>query len=317
MNLRQIQQFLAVCEARNLSKAAERLHMAQPPLSISIKRLERELGGALFLRERRGVRLTAVGEAILPSARQIAFHADRLRKVAADAAGGVGGTLRIGFIGSATYQLFPRTLPLFRKRYPLVLLDLRERSTVQILREIDNDELDIGLIRYPVFEPTTAKLVPVEIDTLVAALPARSPLAMRKRLRLQDLAEEPFILYSEAMAPNLRGQVTGACQAAGFTPKVVQEAVQVQTIVSLVESGIGVALVPSICKAQASSGVVFRPLSGSADRLSIAIAVAMRADTETRAAVHFRDLLLSARPPSPVAQKSVLRKGRPKSGEPL
>src|ERR1700759_357827 len=101
-----------------------------------MKRLEDELGNALFVRERRGVRLTAIGEAVLPSARQIAFHADQLRKAAADAAGGIGGTLRIGFIGSATYELFPRTLPLFREKYPSVLLDLRERSTAQILREL-------------------------------------------------------------------------------------------------------------------------------------------------------------------------------------
>ena len=291
MNFRQIQQFLAVAETLNFRKAAERLHMAQPPLSVSIKRLEQDLGSALFVRHRRGLRLTATGEGILGHARQIAFHSDQLRKSAAQAAGGVGGQLRIGFVGSATYTLFPRTLPLFRERYPNVVLDLRERSTTQILREIESGELDLGLVRYPVTEATAAALTPVEHDQLVAALPGASSLAKRKRLRLRDLAGQPFIMYSSAAAQNLRSQVVSACQAECFMPYVVQEAVQVQTVVSLVASGMGVAIVPSVSQAQPSQGVVFRELAGASGRLDIALAVAMHADTAPPAAVRFRQLL--------------------------
>ncbi len=301
MHTRLIRQFLAVAETQNFRKAAERLHMAQPPLSVAIKRMEEDLGGALFIRERRGVRLTPLGEAILADARQIAFHADQLRKSAASASTGLAGTLRVGFVGSATYSLLPRTLPVFRERYPLITLELRERTTTQILREIEADQLDLGLVRFPVFEPTQAAVVPVEPDTLVVALSARHPLARRRQLKLSDLSEEAFVMYSAAAAPNLRGQVMLACQAEGFTPKVIQEAVQIQTVVSLVESGMGVALVPSVCSRHAAPGVIFRSLVSPKAHLSIALAAVTRPETEPRTATRLRELLLELSPPISVS----------------
>jgi DNA-binding transcriptional LysR family regulator len=292
MNLRQLRQFLAVAETLNFRKAAERLHMAQPPLSVAIKRMESDLGTPLFLRERRGLRLTAAGEAVLPHARQIAFHADQLRRTAAEASQGIGGVLRIGFVGSATYALFPRCLPVFRERYPRVLLELHESSTREVLRDIESGQLDAGVVRYPLSEPTTARLLPVEHDQLVAVVPRGSPLAQRRRLALTDLQHEPFVLYATPAALNLRSQVVALCQAAGFTPAVAQEAVQVQTILSLVESGLGVALVPSVSQTQASAGVVFRGLAGSNERFNVSLAVATSADTESPAAGRFRELVM-------------------------
>jgi DNA-binding transcriptional LysR family regulator len=291
MNLRQLQQFLAVAETLNFRKAAERLHMAQPPLSVSIKRLEEDLGTPLFLRERRGLRLTSAGESILLHARQISFHAAELRRAALDAAGGVGGVLKIGFIGSATYTLFPRALPAFRARYPRVTLDLRERTTREILREVENGELDLGLVRYPLIEDSAVSLLPVEHDRLVVALPKGSALAMRKRLQVKDLEHEPFVIYAASAALNLRAQVLSVCRAAGFSPTIVQEAVQVQTILSLVESGLGVALVPSLSESQGTRGLVFRTLGNDA-RLAVAIAVATHPLTEPPAARRFRELLV-------------------------
>lgn len=291
MNLRQIRQFLAVSETLNFRKAAERLHMAQPPLSVSIRKLEDDLGTPLFVRLRRGLRLTSAGEAVLAHARQIAFHSDELRKASADAAEGVGGNLRIGFVGSATYALFPKALPAFRTRFPRVTLDLRERTTTAILKEIESGELDLGLVRYPLVESTTARLQPVEHDRLVAAFPAGSRLLERQRITLKDLAHESFIMYSAVAALNLRAQVVTACQKAGFNPRVVQEAVQVQTILSLVESGLGIALVPEASTAHASPGLMFRELAGSQRQLEIAIAVATHASAESPAARSFRELL--------------------------
>lgn len=291
MHVRQVRQFIAVAETLNFRKAAERLNMAQPPLSIAIKRMEDDLGGALFIRERRGVRLTAMGEAILEDARQISFHHDQLRKAAGGASTGLVGTLRIGFIGSATYSLFPRVLPVFRKRFPLVELELRERTTTQILREIESDQLDLGLVRFPVFEPTHARVSPVEPDLLVVALQRDHPLARRSRLKLRDLADQRFVMYSSVAALNLRGQVMLACQTAGFTPNVVQEAIQVQTIVSLVEGGIGIAIVPSICQRNTSEQVVFRPLIAPQEHLSVAIAAVTRPEAEPRTVTLLRQVL--------------------------
>lgn len=300
MNLRQIRQFIAVAEAASLRKAAEKLHMAQPPLTVAIRRMETELGGRLFERHRKGMSLTPLGQAILGDARQVAFHADQLGKAAASASQGLTGSLSIGFVGSANYTLLPRALPLFREQYPMVTLDLRERTTTQILRDVEAGSLDVGLVRYPIFEPTTAQVSPVEHDVLVAVLPRVHPLARKKSLKLRDLAGQPFVMYSSVSALNLRGHVMLICQSAGFKPSVAQEAVQVQTIIGLVESGLGVALVPSISQRHAPDGVVFLPLDASPKQIGVALAVVTRPQTATTPTQHFRELLENLRDASPV-----------------
>ena len=286
-----MKQLAALAETLNFRRAAERLHMAQPALSVSIRRLEEELNTQLLVRDRRGVRLTPPGEAVLAHARRIVFHTDQLKRDAASASGGTSGRLRIAFVGSAAYSLFPRVLPAFRERYPQVELDLREGTTTQMLRQVERGEIDLALVRYPVIEATTAVLRPVESDVLVVALLSGSPLARRRTLRLRDLADEDFVAYSATAAMNLRMQIVAACQAAGFTPRIVQEAVQVQTVLSLVGSGIGVALVPSRSKMQAPAGVEFKGLSDRGDRLDTALAVAMHAQNEPAAALRFREVL--------------------------
>lgn len=305
MNARLVRQFLAIADTGSFRKAAEQLHMSQPPLSAAIQRLEAELGGKLFVRERRGTRLTPLGEAIVDDARQIAFHEDQLRKSANNATIGFSGVLRIGFIGSATYTLLPRALPVFRRRYPLVMLELHERTTSQIMADVAQGSLDLGLVRYPAMEPTSTLLTPVEPDALVAALEAGHPLLSRGRLKLQDLADEPFIMYSAAAAPNLRAQVFLVCQAAGFSPRVAQEAVQVQTLLSLVGSGMGTALVPSVSGSTAPRNVVLRALDGRGNMsLSVAIAAVTRRGGESILVQRFRDVLLEVqRPPSPASSR--------------
>jgi DNA-binding transcriptional LysR family regulator len=290
MNFRQITQFLAVVETQSFRKAAERLHIAQPPLSTGIRRLEADLGAPLFERSKRGVRLTDAGRVILVDAQQIAFHAEQLRSAVVALRNGVGGRLRIGFVGSATYAMLPRVLPLFRERYPNVVLDLREGTTTQILRDLEAGALDLGLVRYPVAEATPIEIRPVEWDRLVVALPMHHPLTRRKRVALSDLANEAFIMYSASSAVNLRAQVMLVCQTAGFTPRVTQEAVQVQTLVSLVESGIGVALVPAACSTGSTRRVVFRDVSSDAS-LAVALGVAMQPSADGSAAQRFRQML--------------------------
>lgn len=291
MNLRQLEQFVAIADAGGFRRGAEALGMAQPPLSVAIRKLEKTLGGQLFDRGRQGVVLTPLGLAILDDARQAAVHVERVRASARGARAGIAGTLRVGFIGSATYSLFPRALPRFRKQYPLVDLDMRERTTTQILREVEAGALDVGLVRYPVFEQTSARLDPVEADELVVALPNGHARSRRRKIELASLADEPFILYSAVAAANLRGVVVAACQTAGFSPRVVQEAVQVQTIMSLVESGLGVALVPSICKGHASTRVALRPLAVA---IPVAIALASRQGSTNDLPSRFRDVLIAS-----------------------
>lgn len=291
MDTRQLRHFIALAETLNYHRAAERLHMSQPPLSASIRKLEERLGARLFERTRRGTELTAAGQAALEDARRAVFHAEQFGRTAAAAARGEAGSLRVGFIGSATYALMPRLVPAFRARYPEVRLILIESTTWQLLEDIELGRIDAGLLRFPVMRASTASILPAERDVFVAALPARHPLARKRRLPLGALASEPFVLYSAAAVPGLHATALLACQRAGFVPQVQQEAVQVQTVVSLVGSGLGVALAPSVAARHATEDVVFRPLQGPGAETEIGIALAWRADREIPATRRFRETL--------------------------
>jgi DNA-binding transcriptional LysR family regulator len=274
MNLRQLQQFVALAETGNFHKAAQRMHMAQPPLSVSIKKLEDELGGPLFLRLSTGVQLTPAGEAMLGDARQAIFHAQQCQQAVTTALHGEGGVLRVGFIGSATYSLLPRLLPSFRRRFPNVELALDESTTANILTRLQAHTLDMGLVRLPVLHPGDFELTPLENDEFVLAVPSDSPWRKHTSVALSEFADEPFVMYAESSVPNLFAVAMLRCQQSGFSPRVAQDAVQVQTIVSLVESGLGVALVPGVARRYRNPGVRFLSLSDNPENLNIGIALA-------------------------------------------
>ena len=286
MELRQLQQFVAVAETLNFRRAAERLHMAQPPLSVAIRKLEAEVGAPLFERQPRGVALTAAGVAALDFARRCLIDADALRDAAQAAAGGERGLLRVGFVGSATYALMPRLLPAFRKRYPHVELVLRESTNLELLALVHSGELDIGLVRYPTGSASALRFEIVERDVFCAVLPANHSLAKHSKVTLAMLAGEPFVDYASVML---------AFQQAGLTPRVSQEATQVQTVISLVQSGMGVALVPSVSARLASRDVVFRPVTDLPASAEISLAMASRTDGHGAAAQRFRALALNPR----------------------
>jgi DNA-binding transcriptional LysR family regulator len=291
MDLRQIRQFIAVAEHLSFRKAAGSLHMSQPPLSVSIKQLEQDLGVALFERSRSGVQLTSAGQLILDDAMQLDLLARRLREKAKSAMLGLTGRLRIGFVGSATYNLMPRILPAFRRQYPQVTLELVESTTSAILTNLENGSLDIGLIRYPVLESTQLFLRPVQWDELVLAVHNSHPLLSLKNVHLHDLESEPFIMYSSAAANSLRTLIVFACQSVGFVPIIAQEAIQIQTVISLVESGFGIALVPSISQYFRSRTVTFIRIAGENEMLKVAIAIAIDKKFASPTAQEFRRFL--------------------------
>ncbi|KQX88138.1 LysR family transcriptional regulator [Variovorax sp. Root473] len=292
MDIRQLRHFIALAETLNFHRAAERLHMAQPPLSASIRRLEEQVGVPLFLRNRRGTELTPAGTAALDEARRTVFHAEQFTKVAQAASRGEAGLLRVGFVGSATYALMPRVLPRFRARYPGVQLVLGESTTARIVAMVENGDVDVGLVRFPIGRACKARVFPAERDVFVAALPAGHALARRRRLALSDLAAEPFVMYGAMEVPGLHAAALLACQQAGFIPDVQQEAVQVQTLISLVESGLGVALVPSVAARHVARNVVFKPLAGPGAQTAIGIALALPPGAQTSAAQRFADSVL-------------------------
>jgi len=290
MDLRRIRHFVVLAETLNFRRAAERLHMAQPPLSVSIQKLEAELETKLFTREPSGVSLTPSGRSVLLEARKLLFHGSQLGEAARNALDGTGGTLQIGFVGSATHGMLQQLLPKFRAEYPGVELILREGTSVSIVQQLEDRVLDVGLIRLPLLQASKATVIELESDVFIAVLPRGHALADKGPLQLTDLAAQPFIMYAANNAAGLHSAAMLACQHAGFLPNVSQQAVQIQTVLALVESGLGVALVPSIMQRYVSEKIVYRPLIDAPLTGAIGLALAYMAATESPAAARFRQL---------------------------
>ena len=280
MKLRQLRQFVTLAETGNFHRAAEQLHVAQPPLSVSIRKLEQELGAALFDRTTTGVRLTAEGEAMLADARLALNHADQCRQAVDDVRQGLGGVLRLGIIGSATYVLLPEFIPRLRRQFPKIRLELTEATSYEILEGLKSRRFNAGMVRYPMHDAGELALQPLEHDAFVLAVSRRSPLASRERIALREVAEEPFIMYPHDRVPGLFGLAMMRCQYSGFTPRVEQEAMQIQTIVSLVAAGLGVALVAGVARHVIPRGVKCLALTDSPPDFRLGIALArLRGDS--------------------------------------
>ena len=259
MELRSLQYFVTLAETSNFHRAAERLHISQPPLRVAIRKLEQELGAPLFDRNPRGVTLTAAGQAALEPARIALAHAEQIRQAVKQGVTGERGRLAIGFVGSATFELLPRLIEPFRRLYPAVELILSEGNSTEIQGRIEAGSLDLGLVRLPLQKSARITTQMVERDHMVVALPSSHPLARKRRLDLKQLVDQPFVVYSGISV--LRATTVAACQNAGFVAHIVQEAAQLQTILSLVQSGIGIALVPAKAQRFTPDRVVLVPLA--------------------------------------------------------
>jgi DNA-binding transcriptional LysR family regulator len=281
MDLRQLRYFSALAETLNFHRAAERLNISQPPLTVAIRKLEEDLGVALFERGPRGVRLTAAGEAALAPAREALAAAELVRDAVRQGAAGLRGRLSVGFIGSAIGDLLPRIVSPFRQAFPQVELALEEMNSVEIVRGIAARRIDIGLVRLPVMDSAPVRMDVIERDVMVAALPRDDVLARRKSISLSALADRDFIIYSPISV--LHATIRLACHRAGFAPRVAQEAVQVQTLLSLVEAGLGIALVPARGARFAGDGVRIVPLQ---DPIPVSMGIA-RAEDASMLATNF------------------------------
>jgi DNA-binding transcriptional LysR family regulator len=297
LDLRRIRHFVVLAETLNYRKASLLLHMTQPPLTVSIQKLEAELGVRLFERDAKGVELTRSGQAVLPEARQILQHADAFAEMAALAETGRAGLLRIGFTGSATQGVLQRLIPRFRAELPQVRLVLREGSSMGIVESLANGDIDAGFLWTPVLKPMGAQFQVLQRDTLVAALPRGHRLARHAQLRLADLAEEPFVVYDATQAEGMRSVCMMACQRAGFVPQPAQEAIQVKTVLTLVETGLGIALVPGMMQRAPGDGVVYRPLAELAGQALIGLALAYRPQPVHPTVTALRELAAREFPP--------------------
>ncbi len=272
MELRHLRYFVAVAETLNFGRAARRLAISQPPLSRQIQALEEELGTPLFARTRRSVTLTPAGAALLPEARRLLREAEALKEGARRLASGEAGTVALGFISVAAYNVLPALVPQFRKRHPGVKLALQEGLTDVLLAALAQGEIDAGMVLPPVNDPRFAYR-PLVRDRLLVALPARArDRFARGPLPLASLAGEPFILFPRKAGASLYDLVVGCCERAGFVPRIDQEAIQMQTIVSLVAAGMGVALVPESLRHLRRTGVEYRALRDSTPPVEIGLA---------------------------------------------
>ncbi len=279
MDLRQIRQFVTVADTLHFGRAAERLGMTQPPLSQSVRALEEEIGVALFTRTKRHVALTAVGAQWLPYARHLLADAGALPGIAERLSRGEIGAVRLAFISTADYNVLPLLVSKLKQVAPEVEVTLREAtSDVQIEALLDG-EIDAGVIIPP---PEMANLAaldyqPLQREPLVAALPEVWVESGRIALTgghvdFARIADAPLILFPRRGAPAFHDLVTRYFAEQGRQPRLGQQAIQMQTIISLVSVGMGVALVPASMRNLARAGVRYVPLAGAAPEIETGIA---------------------------------------------
>jgi len=263
MELRHLRYFVAVAEELSFTRAAERLHIGQPPLSHQIQMLEAEVGARLLERSKRWVRLTEAGKLFLDDARRVLALSEQAVQTARRAERGEAGELRIGFTFSTPLTpLFATVVNHYRQRYPGVQLTLQEMSTLGQIDAIANRELDLGLVRPPeLTQPAAVELTMLRRDPLVMVLPVRHPLVGKKRLAIADLKGEPLIMYPASVGTGIHLQINRLCKEAGFTPTIAMEAPEVSTIIGLVAAGCGVSVLPSAFSIIQMRDVVYRPLA--------------------------------------------------------
>jgi len=300
IELRQLRYFVAVAEEMHFGRAAARLHMTQPPLSQTIQSLESALGTPLFERTKRRVELTPAGAALLPEARRLLSQAESLPDIARRAASGEAGRLSLAFVSTADYSILPPFLREFRERYPQVQLDLREATTDVQLEELAQGRIDVGLLIPPLPDKIKTEIdyAPLLSEPLILAAPKGMP-GLRGNAavhlkRLGAMSEmPPLVIFPRRIAPALHDAILACFHEAGITPRIGQEAIQMQTIVGLVSAGMGIALVPQSVSNLKRPGVEYKRLAGKPPVVETGLA--WRRDNASPVLRAFLDLLRKKR----------------------
>lgn len=270
MELRHLRYFVAVAEELHFSRAAERLHIGQPPLSQAIQALEADIGAQLFERSKRWVRLTEAGKLFLADARRILALSEQAADTARRAERGEAGELRMGFTFSIPFSpLFAAVINRYRQQFPAVSLTLHEMATQPQLDAISQRTMDIGFIRPPAggeasIATGTFKVTRLLKDRLVLVIPRGHTLATRRKVAIKELAQEDFVLYPQSAGTGIVPQIVGLCRDAGFTPRVVQEAGESSTIIGLVAAGCGISILPASFERIQLEGVCYVPITDAA-----------------------------------------------------
>ena len=260
MELRHLRYFRAVAEELHFGRAAQRLHIAQPPLSQQIRQLERELGVELLVRSTRRVELTPAGEAYLRRAVTILDAVDDAGRQAQRVAQGIEGRLAVGCVGSATYSLLPRLVRALRDALPGVEVSVRgEMLAPAQTSALLAGEIDLALLRPPIDHPAI-RTETLRRDRLIVALPDGHALARSEQVQIAELRDEDFVAHAGGGQSVMHGLLNAVCADAGFVPRVRHDVQETSTLVTLVAAGLGVALVPEPTAALDIAGVCYRPL---------------------------------------------------------
>jgi DNA-binding transcriptional LysR family regulator len=283
---RQLLAFVTVAEELHFGRAAERLHMSQPPLSQLIRRFEKEVGTSLFLRTTRSVKLTPAGQILFDCSRNLIDQGNAVLIGMREVATGQRGTLTLGFTSTAAFDALPRAISAYRERYPNVQLLLHEQKTSsELWQELLAGRLDAALLRRQAsMSDSGFRFMLVGREPLVVAVPARHRMASFAKVRLADLRDEPFIAFAEHKSHYFHALIGGLFERAGFKPRTVTESV-LPTMLSLVEAGVGIALVPESAAMVRRGKLAFRQLRGR--HTAAELHVALRADGTNAAAGMF------------------------------
>ncbi|MBR0669620.1 LysR family transcriptional regulator [Neoroseomonas soli] len=287
MKLSQIEYFVVLAEELHFGRAADRLHRSQPPLSRQIRLLEDELGVALFARNAQRVTLTEAGQTFLHEIRPVLARIRHAAIAAQRAATGDLGQIIVGVTGSAMFGIVPAILRTFRRTHPGVSVDLRQSPKGEQVNALKQRRLTIGFVRSLTHDDELAHDLLLE-EPLVVALSRENELAAQPTLRLSDLAAQGFVLYRGQSSPSVADQIVHFCQQAGFSPRVVQEAEDMQSAAALASLDMGVTLVAASLQQMQLRDLVYRPLSGAGPQPVTRLYAVYRRDDPSPALRAFR-----------------------------
>jgi DNA-binding transcriptional LysR family regulator len=260
IDTRRLAYFVVVAEELHFTRAAERLHMAQPPLSYQIQRLEQELGVQLFERNHHQVQLTEAGKILYDEARRLFGQMEQTVRLVQKTGLGNAGLLTLGFVPSASNSALPPILKAFQRQFPEIRLFLKEMNPDEVVRGLHDHRIDVGMLFLPL-DDGELQSQPVQRESFLAVLPATHAQAMQSQITLRSLADERFIIpHRYSAVPGLFTHVMNICREASFVPKTVQEVWLMQTVIGLVAADMGVSVVPASVRHLNRTGVVYKPL---------------------------------------------------------
>jgi DNA-binding transcriptional LysR family regulator len=293
MDLRHLNYFLVLAEELNFSRAAERLHISQPPLSRMIQQIESEMGVLLFERTKRNVMLTPAGIELLRDAKQMVLQMQTVKKRLAVFGKGEIGTLKVGYVGAVMHTELPILLANFAKDFPNVNLQFEEQPNANLLHGLNNNLLDVAFVRTWLRPENLVEKI-LSKEPFVAVVPARHPLASKKNITVGDLKNENFITFTRECGATIFDGFLALCSKAGFTPRILHNASQLNSVLRLVESGFGVSLLPKNIDKGYNLKLKFIPLTNA--QKIIPLIMLTRKGNANPALLHLQDHLIGRFP---------------------